>query len=94
MTSSATGTGGSGFARARAAVQNAGRWQGKGSVALTPITLALPLTFHANYGRGINSVDARGVVQYPDQPRLATTDFYQAGASSLWAGLPSAPICS
>jgi outer membrane receptor protein involved in Fe transport len=35
-----------------------------------------------NYGRGINSVDARGVVERPDQPRLATTDFYQAGASS------------
>ena len=37
---------------------------------------------HANYGRGINSIDARGVVQRPDQPRLATTDFYQVGTSS------------
>jgi hypothetical protein len=59
----------------------AGRWQGKGSLALTPM-LSIPLTFHVNYGRGINSVDARGVVQMPDQPRLATTDFYQAGTSS------------
>jgi outer membrane receptor protein involved in Fe transport len=36
----------------------------------------------ANYGRGINSIDARGVVQRPDQPRLATTDFYQIGTAS------------
>ena len=42
----------------------------------------VPLTFTLNYGRGINSIDARGVVQRPDQPRLATTDFYQSGASS------------
>ena len=42
----------------------------------------VPLTFTANYGRGINSIDARGVVQRPDQPRLATTDFYQLGTSS------------
>jgi outer membrane receptor protein involved in Fe transport len=62
-------------------VQTAGRWQGKGSIAFTP-TRAVPLTFHLNYGRGINSIDARGVVQMPNQPRLATTDFYQAGTSS------------
>ena len=42
----------------------------------------MPLTLHVNYGRGINSTDARGVVQRPDQPRIATTDFYQAGTSS------------
>ncbi len=62
-------------------VQYAGRWQGKGSAALTPVR-SIPLTFTVNYGRGINSVDARGVVQRPDQPRLATTDFYQFGAAS------------
>src|SRR5262249_52814179 len=61
--------------------ETAGRWQGKGSVAATPVR-RVPLTLHVNYGRGINSADARGVVQRPDQPRLATTDFYQAGASS------------
>jgi hypothetical protein len=61
--------------------QTAGRWQGKGSIAFTP-TRAVPLTFHLNYGRGINSIDARGVVQMPNQPRLATTDFYQTGTSS------------
>ena len=59
----------------------AGRAQGKGSIAFTP-TNAVPLSIHLNYGRGINSVDARGVVERPDQPRLATTDFYQAGLSS------------
>ncbi|PWU04515.1 MAG: hypothetical protein C5B51_16550 [Terriglobia bacterium] len=62
-------------------LQNGGRWQGKGNIAFTPAQ-GVPLTFHANYGRGINSIDARGVVQRPDQARLATTDFYQFGASS------------
>jgi hypothetical protein len=62
-------------------VQSAGRWQGKGNLAFTP-SHSIPLTLYANYGRGINSVDARGVVQMPGQPRLAATDFYQFGASS------------
>jgi len=62
------------------------RWQGKGNAAFTP-SKRLPLTLHANYGRGINSVDARGVVQMPTQPRLATTDFYQAGVSSNFGRL-------
>ena len=61
----------------------AGRWQGKGNLAFTP-SHAIPVTLHLNYGRGINSVDARGVVEMPQQPRVATTDFYQAGASSHW----------
>lgn len=60
--------------------QAAGRWQGKGNGALTPVR-RVPITFHLNYGRGINSIDARGVVQNPQLPRIATTDFYQAGAS-------------
>ena len=42
-----------------------GRWQGKGSAAFTPVK-NIPLTLHANYGRGINSIDARGVVQHPE----------------------------
>ncbi len=62
-------------------LQWAGRWQAKGNIAFTPAP-ALPLTLHANYGRGINSSDARGIVQRPDLPRVATTDFYQAGTSS------------
>ena len=65
---------------AASGVQYAGRWQGKGGLAFTPLQ-SIPLTLHVNYGRGINSVDARGVVQHPEQTRLATTDFYQAGAS-------------
>ncbi|MDQ1473503.1 MAG: hypothetical protein QOJ99_4983, partial [Bryobacterales bacterium] len=71
---------------AESGVQWANRWQGKGNVAFTPWK-SLPLTLHLNYGRGINSVDARGVVQMPAQPRLATTDFYQAGTSSNFGRL-------
>ena len=62
-------------------VQAAGRWQGKGNLAFTP-SHKVPLTLHLNYGRGINSTDARGVVQRPEAPRLATTDFYRFGTSS------------
>jgi hypothetical protein len=63
---------------AQSGLQYAGRWQGKGSAALTPVK-SLPLTLTLNYGRGINSVDARGVAQRPQDTRLATTDFYQTG---------------
>jgi len=66
---------------AQGGVESAGRWQGKGHIALAP-SKRMPLTLHMNYGRGINSIDARGVVQMPEEPRLATTDFYQAGTSS------------
>ena len=66
--------------------RSAARWQGKGNAAFTP-SKKIPLTLHANYGRGINSADARGVVQRPDSPRLATTDFYQAGASTAFSRL-------
>ena len=62
-------------------VQAAGRWQGKGNIAFTPSRKA-PLTLHLNYGREVNSSDARGVVQRPDEPRVATTDFYRFGTSS------------
>lgn len=57
-----------------------GKFQPKFNVAYTP-THRIPFTFHFNYGRGITSQDARGVVQQPDNPKLATTDFYQAGTS-------------
>jgi hypothetical protein len=66
---------------ANGGLQYAGAWQGKGNLAFTP-SHRLPLTLHLNYGRGINSTDARGVVQRPEEPRLATTDFYQFGTSS------------
>jgi outer membrane receptor for monomeric catechols len=60
--------------------QTAGRWQPKASIAYTPFQ-RLPVTFHANYGRGISTADARVIVQRPDSPRVATTDFYQFGTS-------------
>ncbi|HEY2013618.1 MAG TPA: TonB-dependent receptor [Bryobacteraceae bacterium] len=71
---------------AQGGLQWAGRWQGKGNAAFTPWH-KLPLTLHVNYGRGINSIDARGVVQMPDRPRVAATDFYQAGTSSNFGRL-------
>lgn len=71
---------------AQSGIQWAGRWQGKGNAAFTP-SHRIPFTLHANYGRGINSIDARGVVQRPEQPRIATTDFYQVGTSSNWSRL-------
>ena len=71
---------------AASGLQYGGRWQAQGGLALTP-KQNIPLTFHANYGRGINSVDARGVVQHPEQTRLAATDFYQAGTSFSYGPL-------
>jgi outer membrane receptor protein involved in Fe transport len=61
-------------------VEGAGRFQPKAAVAYT-ISDRLPLTFYVNYGRGINSQDARGVVQQRDAPKIATTDFYQVSAA-------------
>ncbi len=57
-----------------------GKFQPKLAVALSPFD-SLPMTFYANYGRGISSQDARGVVRQPDAPKISTTDFYQAGTS-------------
>lgn len=61
-------------------IQAAGRPQPKANLAFTP-SQQLGITFYANYGRGISTADARGVVQHPDQPRVSTTDFYQFGAA-------------
>ncbi len=61
--------------------ETAGRLQPKASFAFTP-SRRLPLTLHGNYGRGIASQDARGVVQQPGGPKISTTDFYQVGVSS------------
>jgi outer membrane receptor protein involved in Fe transport len=58
----------------------ASRVQPKANLALTPAQ-HWPVTFYFNYGRGISSQDARGVVQHPEAPKLAATDFYQVGAS-------------
>jgi len=62
------------------ATSNTGSVQPKASVAFTP-SFRWPLALHANYGRGISSLDARGVARAPVERRLATTDFYQLGAS-------------
>jgi outer membrane receptor protein involved in Fe transport len=63
-----------------AGIESASRFQPKLSASYT-ISDHLPLTFYLNYGRGINSQDARGVVQRPDSPKIATTDFYQVSAA-------------
>jgi outer membrane receptor protein involved in Fe transport len=61
-------------------IEGSGRFQPKASAAYT-ISGRVPLTFYVNYGRGINSQDARGVIQQPDSPKVATTDFYQASVA-------------
>ena len=65
---------------AHSGVQGASRFQPKANLSYTPMS-RLPLTLYASYGRGISSQDARGVVQRPEAPKLATTDFYQLGTS-------------
>jgi outer membrane receptor protein involved in Fe transport len=54
--------------------------QPKANLSYTP-SARMPLTLYASFGRGISSQDARGVVQRPDAPKVATTDFYQLGTS-------------
>ena len=60
--------------------EGAGRFQPKLSVVLSPFETT-PISFYANYGRGISSQDARGIIRNPDAPKISTTDFYQTGAS-------------
>lgn len=60
--------------------QSASRLQPKLNVAYTP-SGSFPVTLHINYGRGISSQDARGVVQKPSGVKVSTTDFYQVGIS-------------
>lgn len=55
--------------------------QPKASLAWRP-SLRVPVTMHFNYGRGISSLDARGIVSHPESPAVATTDFYQVGLAS------------
>ena len=64
-------------------VQGASRFQPKANIAYAP-SQRIPLTLHVNYGRGISSQDARGVIQHPEAPKVATTDFYQIGTSHNW----------
>jgi outer membrane receptor protein involved in Fe transport len=60
--------------------RGATRWQPKFSAAYAPSDKT-PIAFYFNYGRGIASQDARGVVQNPDAPPISITDFYQTGAA-------------
>ena len=68
------------LAPANGGTQGEGRLQPKLNVAFTPSS-KIPFTLHTSYGRGISSQDARGVVQRPEAPKVATTDFYQLGTS-------------
>ncbi len=56
------------------------KFQPKLAVAWSPFD-TVPVTFYGNYGRGISSQDARGIVRNPDAPKISTTDFFQAGTS-------------
>jgi hypothetical protein len=60
--------------------ETATKLQPKFAVAWSPFE-TIPTTFYFNYGRGISSQDARGVVRNSDAPKISTTDFYQTGAS-------------
>jgi outer membrane receptor protein involved in Fe transport len=55
--------------------------QPKANLAWRP-SLRLPLTLHANYGRGISSLDARGIVNTFGADALSKTDFFQGGVST------------
>jgi outer membrane receptor protein involved in Fe transport len=59
---------------------NSTSFQPKAALAYRPFRFQ-PFTIHFNYGRGISSLDARGVVRSPGDRRLAATDFTQASAS-------------
>jgi len=65
---------------ANSGVQGSARFQPKANISYTP-SEHVPLTLYASYGRGISSQDARGIIQRPGAPKLATTDFYQLGTS-------------
>ena len=60
--------------------ESAQKFQPKLSVAVSPFG-TFPLTLYANYGRGISTQDARGIIRAPDSPKISTTDFYQTGGS-------------
>jgi outer membrane receptor protein involved in Fe transport len=60
--------------------ESAGKFQPKIAVVWSPFE-RFPASFYANYGRGISSQDARGVVRNPEAPKISTTDFYQFGTA-------------
>lgn len=60
--------------------EGAFRFQPKLNLAYTPSD-NIPATIYLNYGRGISSQDARGIVRDSSGPKISTTDFYQAGTA-------------
>lgn len=56
----------------------ASAWQPKAAASWTP-SHRVPLTVYYSYGRGISSLDARGVVRAPRERKIAGTDFQQFG---------------
>ena len=58
----------------------AAKFQPKFSIVFSPFE-KFPISFYGNYGRGISSQDARGIIHNPDSPKISTTDFYQTGAT-------------
>src|SRR3989441_6225824 len=65
---------------AHSGTQGAARLQPKFGLAYR-VASSVPVTVSFNYGRGINTQDARGIVQRPESPRVAMTDFYQIAAA-------------
>lgn len=60
--------------------QTANNFQPKATISYMPSS-RIPLSLSFNFGRGINTQDARGIVEMPDSPRIATTNFYQLGTA-------------
>ncbi len=60
--------------------EGAYKFQPKASIVFSPFE-TFPISFYGNYGRGISSQDARGIIRNPDAPKISTTDFYQTGAA-------------
>lgn len=60
--------------------ETATKLQPKFGLAWSPFE-TFPTVFYFNYGRGISSQDARGIVKNSDAPKISTTDFYQTGAA-------------
>jgi len=59
-------------------VETAAKLQPKASVAVRPFDWT-PTRLFFNYGRGISSLDARGVIRRPESEHVNTTDFLQWG---------------
>lgn len=70
--------------------EGAYKFQPKTGIVYSPFE-KFPISFYGNYGRGISSQDARGIIRNPDSPKISTTDFYQTGAAFNSAKFSIAP---